>query len=88
MGLGHAVAKSKLGYVYTWGDNCYQQCTHKKVKHLSTPEALDGEEGRLKVLQAVAGSRATFVLTDNMRTVGFGTSSTFSSQKSIYNAPL
>lgn len=86
--MGHAVAKSKLGYVYTWGDNCYQQVSNKKVKQLSTPEALEGEEGRLKVLQAVAGSRATFVLTENMRTVGFGSSSTFNSQKSIYNTPL
>jgi len=27
--MSHCVAKSKLGYVYTWGDNCYQQTSSK-----------------------------------------------------------
>lgn len=25
VGMGHSVAKSKLGYVYTWGDNSFGQ---------------------------------------------------------------
>jgi alpha-tubulin suppressor-like RCC1 family protein len=86
--MGHVVAKSKLGYVYTWGDNCYQQVTNKRSKFLTTPEALEGEEGRIKVLQAVAGMRTTFLLTDNMKIVAFGISSTINSQKSVYNVPL
>ena len=38
--MGHVVAKSKLGYVYTWGDNCFHQASPKPAKHLDTPEAL------------------------------------------------
>lgn len=41
--MGHVVAKSKLGYVYCWGDNCYQQATNRKVKYLAIPEALEGD---------------------------------------------
>ena len=57
------VAKSKLGYVYTWGQNCFQQVTREGVNLLHTPELLEIEEGKLRAVQAVAGMRTTFVLT-------------------------
>jgi len=37
VGMAHSVAKSKLGYVYTWGDNCFQQVSNKNVPYLHTP---------------------------------------------------
>ena len=55
---------------------------------LDTPEPLENEEGKLKVLQAVAGARATFVLNDSLKVIAFGTSSSFNTQKSVQNFPL
>ena len=88
VGMAHAVAKSKLGYVYTWGDNCYQQVTSKAVPHLATPEPLENEEGKMKVLQAVAGARTTYLLLDHIKTVALGTSSSFPYQKGVFLYPL
>ena len=62
VGMGHVVAKSKLGYVYTWGDNCFQQVSNQLVSCLHTPELIEIEDTKLRALQAVAGLRATFVL--------------------------
>lgn len=39
-GMSHVVAKSKLGYVYTWGDNCYRQVSNQEVPYRHTPEIL------------------------------------------------
>lgn len=88
VGIGHVVAKSKLGYVYTWGDNCFGQVNNQPVNLVSAPQILETEDGKLKVLQAVAGARAFFVLTDSLKIVGFGTSSSFNSQKSVFNYSL
>jgi hypothetical protein len=39
--MGHCVAKSKLGYVFTWGNNCYEQVTNKQMEFTHTPEYLE-----------------------------------------------
>ena len=86
--MGHVVAKSKLGYVYTWGDNCFRQVTNQTLNFLDTPWMMETEEGKIRALQAVAGLRATFILTENLKLVGFGASSSFECQKSVFNYPL
>ena len=40
VGMGHVIVKSKLGYVYVWGDNCFKQISNKEVRFLHTPEIL------------------------------------------------
>jgi alpha-tubulin suppressor-like RCC1 family protein len=87
-GMAHVVAKSKLGYVYVWGDNCFQQVSPTDAEYIPTPEPLEIEEGKLRALQAVAGLRTTFVLNEHLKMVGFGTSSSFNTQKSVHNYPL
>ena len=37
VGMAHVVAKSKLGYVYTWGDNCFRQVSAQEVRWVHTP---------------------------------------------------
>ena len=43
IGMAHVVAKSKLGYVYTWGDNCFRQVNAQEVPFFHTPELLEAE---------------------------------------------
>ena len=38
--MAHCVAKSKLGYVFTWGNNNFSQVTNKAVEFTHTPEYL------------------------------------------------
>ena len=40
-GMAHVVAKSKLGYVYSWGDNAYQQVNLTTQSYIHTPEAVE-----------------------------------------------
>ena len=61
--MAHAVGKSKLGYVYSWGDNCFQQINNTSTNFYHTPEFMETEEGKMRGLQAVAGLRTTFILT-------------------------
>jgi hypothetical protein len=39
----------------------------------------------LKAIQAVAGFRTTYILTEQLKTSAFGTSSSFPYQKGVYN---
>lgn len=49
--MAHSVAKSKLGYLYTWGDNCYNQVSSKVNACYEQPQQLESEEGiKIKVL--------------------------------------
>jgi len=60
--MSHVVAKSKLGYIYSWGDNTYQQINTSSSACVHTPEAIEVEDGKLRAYQAVAGLRSTFML--------------------------
>lgn len=40
VGLGHTVARSKLGYVYAWGDNRSGQVFNSNVEYVRTPVQL------------------------------------------------
>ena len=39
--MAHVVAKSKLGYIYSWGDNAYQQVNTSSSPFVHTPEAIE-----------------------------------------------
>ena len=49
---------------------------------------LENDEGKIKVIQAVAGLRVSYVLTDHLKILGFGTSISFAVQKAAFNYQL
>jgi alpha-tubulin suppressor-like RCC1 family protein len=34
VGMSHCVAKSKLGYIFAWGSNCFKQFSYKNVDYV------------------------------------------------------
>ena len=81
VGMGHSIARSKLGYAYMWGDNRFGQISTEKIPFIAGPVQVEVEKQKVKVLQAVAGFRATFIFLENFRVLGMGTSSSFPSVK-------
>lgn len=57
------MVKTKLGYVYAWGDNRFGQVSSQPLNQLATPTQLELDKQKIKVLQAVAGLRTTYLLT-------------------------
>lgn len=81
VGMGHTIAKSKLGYVYVWGDNRFGQIHPEPTNYITTPLQLELEKQKTKALQAVAGLRTSYILLDNFQIISIGTSSSFDSVK-------
>jgi alpha-tubulin suppressor-like RCC1 family protein len=62
VGIGHSVVRTKLGYVYSWGDNRSGQVALQKTDVIHIPIVLEQDKQKLKALQAVASLRATYLL--------------------------
>lgn len=82
VGMGHTIVRSKLGYCYVWGDNRFGQISPEKCKFISSPLQVEVDRQKVKVLQAVAGLRSTFIFLENFRIFGMGTSTSFPTSKS------
>ena len=80
-GLAHSIARSKLGYVYSWGDNKYGQVSAEAVRFFPTPRLVEIDKQKVKALQAVAGLRANYILLSSFQIMGIGTSSSFNSPR-------
>lgn len=80
--MGHTAVKTKLGYVYTWGDNRAGQVSHQPIDTIRSPVSLELDKQKIKVLQAVAGIRTTYLLTESLVILGLGISSSFDTTKS------
>lgn len=74
VGLAHTIVRTRLGYVYAWGDNRFNQVSVQKSNIFSSPIQIQSDKQKLKVIQAVAGLRASYFLTQNLQILGLGTS--------------
>lgn len=84
-GFRHAIARSTLGKVYTWGWNGHGQLGHGHFDSELSPRLLELSKGTLKrekILQVGAGYSHTVVMTDNRELIWFGTSGTLQKQAS------
>lgn len=83
-GYRHAIAKSTLGKVYTWGWNAHGQLGHGTFESELAPRQLFLERGRMnrdKAIQVAAGYSHTVILTDVSRDLlWFGTSGSLDKQ--------
>lgn len=88
VGLSHSIARSKLGYVYTWGCNKYGQVSPEPLEKIAQPTLIEIDKQKIKALQAVAGIRCSYILLDSFTIVSLGTSSSSSSQKNTVFSPI
>lgn len=71
-GFRHAIAKSTLGKVYTWGWNLHGQLGHGHYNSELSPRPLSLERGGLnktKAIQVAAGYCHSVIMTDNAREI-------------------
>lgn len=61
VGLKHTVCKTRLGYVYAWGDNSFKQVIDQPGHFFSDPQKIEPEKGT-KAFSAVAGFRCSAIL--------------------------
>lgn len=77
-GFRHAIAKSTLGKVYTWGWNLHGQLGQGDYNSELSPRPLTLEKGQLnktKAIQIAAGYSHSVIMTDNSREIlWFGSS--------------
>ena len=62
VGLGHTIVKSKLGYVYGWGDNSFNQILDTELFR-SKPKRIEQDQKPIKTYQISAGLKASYFLT-------------------------
>ena len=82
-GFRHAIARSTLGKVYTWGWNAHGQLGHGHFDSEISPRPLVLEKGKLnkdKAIQIAAGYSHTVIMTEARELLWFGTSGTLSKQ--------
>ena len=82
-GFRHAIARSTLGKVYSWGWNGHGQLGHGHFDSELSPRLLELSKGTLKrekILQIGAGYSHTVVMTDNRELIQFGSSGTLHKQ--------
>ncbi len=66
MGLGHTVAKSKIGYVYGWGDNTFGQVLGNEC-YYNRPRRIEVDSKPIKAFQVTAGLKASYFLSESLK---------------------